>query len=141
MNCGERCPTAAVMFGVPVVRVLAAERDALGLGLTVETDQGFEGCRRCGVVAVPHDRREHVLHDSPFGHRRVRVRWRKRVWRCRARACPLVTFSEEHELAALRAMLTRRAVVWAADALSDDDTTVNAIARRLDLDWHTLWDA
>ncbi len=38
-------------------------------------------------------------------------------------------------------MLTRRAVTWAADALSDDDTTVNALARRLDVDWHTLWDA
>ena len=29
----------------------------------------------------------------------------------------------------------------AADALSDDDTTVNALARRLGVDWHTLWDA
>ncbi len=33
------CPTAAVMFGVPGVRVLAAERDGGGLRLTVETDQ------------------------------------------------------------------------------------------------------
>jgi len=63
-------PTAAVMFGVPGLRVLTAERDPLGLNLTVETDQELEGCRRCGVVAVPHDRREHVLHDAPFGHRR-----------------------------------------------------------------------
>jgi transposase len=32
-------------------------------------------------------------------------------------------------------------VLWAADALTDDDTTVSALARRLDVDWHTLWDA
>ncbi len=32
-------------------------------------------------------------------------------------------------------------MIWTADALSDDDTTVNALARRLGVDWHTLWDA
>jgi len=47
----------------------------------------------------------------------------------------------DDELAAPRALLTRRAVVWAADALTDDDTTVAALARRLGVDWHTLWDA
>ncbi len=141
MDCSEGCPTAAVMFGVPGVRVLAAMRDPVGLTLTVETDQTVEGCRRCGVLAVAHDRREHVLHDAPFGHRRVRVRWRKRVWRCPEPACPVVTFTETHALAPPRGLLTARAVVWAADALQDDDTTVNALARRLEVDWHTLWDA
>jgi transposase len=100
-----------------------------------------EGCHRCWVLEVPHGRREHVLHDAPFGHRRVRIAWRKRVWRCLELACPMVTFTEEHVLAAPRALLTRRAVIWAADALTDDDTTVAALARRLDVDWHTLWGA
>ena len=107
----------------------------------METDERVEGCRSCGVLAVPHDRREHLLYDAPFGHRRVRVCWRKRVWRCREPACPVVTFTEEHELAVPRALLTARAVVWATDALADDDTTVSALARRLGVDWHTLWDA
>ncbi len=129
------------MFGVPGVRVLRAERDAGGVQLVVETDRQVEGCHGCGVLAVPHGRREHVLHDAPFGHRRVRLRWRKRVWRCLEPACPIVTFTEVHPLAAPRALLTRRAVTWAADALTDDDTTVAALARRLDVDWHTLWDA
>lgn len=141
MDCSEGCPTAAVIFGVLGVRVLAAERTGDGLLLTVETDRRVEGCRRCGVVAVAHDRREHLLHDAPFGHRQVRVCWRKRVWRCQERSCPVVTFSETHLLAAPRARLTTRAVGWAADALSDDDTTVAALARRLGVDWHTLWDA
>ncbi len=52
-----------------------------------------------------------------------------------------MTFTESHPLAGPRSRLTRRAVVWAADALADDDTTVAALARRLDVDWHTLWDA
>jgi transposase len=130
------------MFGVPGVRVLAAERErGGGLRLTVETDRQVEGCHRCGVLAVPHGRREQLLHDAPFGHRRVRVAWRKRVWRCLEPACAMVTFTEAHQLAPPRALLTRRAVLWATDALTDDDTTVSALARRLDVDWHTLWDA
>jgi len=40
----------------------------------------------------------------------------------------MVTFTEVHALAPPRALLTRRAVIWAADALSDDDTSVNALA-------------
>jgi hypothetical protein len=37
--------------------------------------------------------------------------------------------------------LTVRAVRWAVDALSCDDTTVSALARHLGVDWHTCWDA
>ncbi len=140
-DCTEGCPTAAVMFGVPGVRVLRAERDDRGVRLTVETDQTVEGCYGCGVLAALHDRWEQLLHDAPFAHRRVLVRWSKCVWRCREPACSVVTFTETHALAAPRALLTRRAVIWAADALADDDTTVSALARRLDVDWHTLWNA
>jgi len=129
------------MFGVPGVRVLAAQPEPDGLCLTVETDQAVAGCRSCGVLAVAHGRREQLLHDAPFGHRRVRVRWRKRVWRCREPPCPTGTFTEIHELAVPRAVLTGRAVMWATDALADDDTTVAALARRLGVDWHTLWEA
>jgi len=54
------------MFGVPGVRVLAAERErGGGLLLTVETDRQLGGCHGCGVLAVPHGRREHLLHDAP----------------------------------------------------------------------------
>lgn len=62
------------MFGLPGVRGLDAQADERGLKLTVKTDQQVEGCRSCGVLAVLHERREHLLHDAPFGHRRVLVR-------------------------------------------------------------------
>ena len=61
MNCSDGgCLTAAVMFGMKGVRILAA-----------------------GVVAVTHRRREHLLRDAPFGHRPVVVMWRKRIFRLR----------------------------------------------------------
>ena len=129
------------MFGVPGVGVLAAGELGGELHLLVETTRQVEGCRSCGVVAVAHGRREHLLRDAPFGHRPVVVMWRKRIFRCAEPACPVTTFSEDHPLAGHRAALTRRAITWAVDALEQDDTTVSALARRLGVGWHTLWRA
>ena len=121
MDCSDGgCRTAAVMFGVPGVGVLAAGELGGELHLLVETTGQVEGCRSCGVVAVAHGRREHLLRDAPFGHRPVVVMWRKRIFRCAEPACPVTTFSEDHPLAGHRAALTRRAITWAVDALEAD---------------------
>ena len=142
MDCNDGgCLTAAVMFGVAGIRVLAAGEVGGELHLLVETVERVGGCRCCGVVAVAHRRREHLLRDAPFGHRPVVVMWRKRIFRCAEAACPVETFSEEHPLAGERAALTARAITWAADALECDDTTVSALARRLGVGWHTVWRA
>jgi hypothetical protein len=45
-----------------------------------------------------------------------------RIWRRRESAGPVGTFSEVHEVAPPRMALTVRAVRWATDALSYDDT-------------------
>ncbi len=140
MNCTDGgCLTAAVMFGVPGIRVLDAHGDGRLLTLTVETVDTLTACGVCGVVARAHGRRKQRLRDAPYGHRRVLVVWRKRVWRCEEAACPATTWTETHELAEARAVLTRRAVVWAVDALAADDTTVSALARRVGVGWHVLW--
>jgi len=140
MNCTEDgCLTAAVMFGVPGIRVLDARDDRRMLHLVVETTAALTACASCGVVATAHGRRSHRLRDAPFGHRQVLVVWRRRIWRCAEPACPVRSWTEVHELAEPRAALTRRAIVWAADALAADDTTVSALARRIGAGWHTLW--
>jgi transposase len=127
---------------VPGLHVLDVARDkGSRLPLTVETDVSVAGCPGCGVVATGHGRRVHRAHDAPCFAASAVVVWRKRVWRCAEPACPVVTFSETHPLIASRAKLTARAVGWATDALSHDDTTVAALARHLGVDWHTLWDA
>ena len=58
-------------------------------------------------------------------------------WRCREPARLIGVFSETHDIAPPRALLTVRAARWATDALAHDDTTVSALARHLGVDWHT----
>jgi transposase len=144
-TCGSGvgwCARADALFNAAGMHVLDVHVDELDrLVVTVESDEDVGGCPSCGVVATGHGRRVHEAADAPcFGAVTV-VRWRKRIWRCLEPACPVVTFSEQHELIAPRAKLTSRAVAWATDALAHDDTTVSALARHLGVDWHTLWDA
>jgi transposase len=137
------CARADAIFDVPNMHVLDVEvDDQQRLVLTVESGQLEAACPTCGVLAVGHGRRVRVLHDAPCFGRVTVVRWLVRMWRCREAACPGGgTFSEAHDLAPPRMALTVRAVRWATDALSYDDTTVSALARHLGVDWHTCWDA
>ena len=136
------CARADAIFDVPDMHVLDFEVDDRSrLVLTVESGRLEHGCPSCGVLAVGHGRRVRQLHDAPCFGRVTLVRWLVRIWRCREPACPTGTFSEVHNQAPPRMALTVRAVRWAVDALSYDDTTVSALARHLGVDWHTCWDA
>ncbi len=136
------CPRADELFGVEGVHVLdVTTRDDGTIMLDVESDADLTGCPDCGVVAVGHGRRVQVLHDAPCFGRPVRVRWRKRIWRCPEPSCPRSTWTEDHPYAPARAKLTTRATAWALDALRHDDTTVSAIARHLGVAWDTCWSA
>jgi transposase len=136
------CARADAIFDVPNMHVLEVEVDSQQrLVLTIESGQVEAACPACGVMAVGHGRRVRILHDAPCFARITLLRWLVRIWRCREPLCPTTTFSETHEVASSRMVLTTRAVRWAADALSYDDTTVSALARHLGVDWHTCWDA
>jgi len=50
-------------------------------------------------------------------------------------------FTEDHDLAFARAKLTTRAAWWAISCIQSDTASVAAVARRLGVDWHTVWDA
>jgi transposase len=118
------------MFDVPGIHVLWVEiDDRQRLVVTVESDQLEAGCPSCGVVAAGYGRRVHPLHDAPCFDRVTLVRWRKRIWRCREPMCATTTFRGAHDLTWPRAVLTTRAVEWAADALTHDDTNVSALGR------------
>jgi len=58
-------------------------------GLTVETDRSpLVACRRCGVLAADHGRREHRLADARAFGTPVQLIWRERRWRCREPRAP-----------------------------------------------------
>jgi transposase len=136
------CARADAIFDVPDMHVVDVEIDhQQRLVLTVESGQLEAGCPACGVLAVGHGRRVRILHDAPCFGRVTVLRWLVRMWRCREPLCPTTTFTESHDLAPPRMMLTTRAVGWATSALSWDDTTVSALARQLGVDWHTCWNA
>jgi transposase len=110
------------------------------LWLTVETHPVPVGCPGCGVFAEGHGRRVRRLHDIPAFGAPVQLWWRVRRYRCVEPACLVRTFTEEHELASARAKLTTRAAWWAIGCLQRDTASVAAVARRLGVDWHTLWE-
>jgi transposase len=143
--CGSSarwCARADAILDIPDMHVLSVEMDdQQRLVLTVESGQLAAACPACGVMAVGHGRRVRVLHDAPCFGRVTLLRWLVRIWRCREPLCPTTTFSETHDVAPRRMVLTTRAVAWATSALSYDDTTVSALARHLGVDWHTCWDA
>ena len=136
------CPRCDAFLGIDDVRVVAVERDDGRLRVTVETRPRLEGCRRCGVVAVGHGRRERLLHDTPCFGAPVTLVWRKRTYLCPDPGCPVGTFSEEAPtLVEARAKLTTRAIWWVIGQLRRDHASIQGVARRLGVDWHTVWDA
>lgn len=127
----------AAMLGISGLVVLAAGEYGGELELLVETSESVTGCPRCGVVAVAHGRREHLVRDIPSAGRPVLLVWRKRLWRCAEPACPQRTWSERHPQVAPRAALTERARRWACEQVGRDGHTVEAVADRLGVGWNS----
>ena len=110
------CARADAIFDVPDMHVLDVEiDDQQRLVLTVESGQLEAACPACGVMAVGHGRRVRMLHDAPCFARVTLLRWLVRIWRCREPLCPTTTFSETHDVAPPRMVLTTRAVAWATE--------------------------
>ena len=151
MSCcagpGGYCARVDTLFNLPGVHVLdvawreAAGRRRAGLRLVVESHPGEAGCPDCGVVAEPRGRRVRLLHDIPAFGAPVQLEWRQRRYRCVEPACPVRGFSEDHGLVGPRAKLTGRAAWWAISCIQRDNASVASVARRLGVDWHTVWAA
>ena len=111
------------------------------LRLVVETGAGPAGCPGCGVLAAGVGRRVRRLHDIPVFGGPVELVWRQRRHRCAEPACPVDGFSEERDWARPRVKLTSRAAWWAISCIQSDTASVASVARRLGVDWHTVWAA
>ena len=126
------------MLGLPGFVVLDVDEIDGELEVTVETTAARTGCPRCGVIATLHDRRETLIRDVDAFDRPVRLRWRKRVWRCHEHACAQVTWTEVSDAIASRAVLTERARRRACRRVGKGGESVAAVARDLGVGWHTV---
>ena len=137
-DANARPDTAARMLGLPGFMVLAAGEYGGELELLVETISTVSGCAGCGVVAIPHGRREHVVRDVPSGGRPVTLVWRKRIWRCEEPRCDRRTWSERSEAIRPKAALTERARMWATRRIGEDGDTVEDLRLELGVSWGTV---
>lgn len=138
---GGYCARVDALFNHDGVHVIDVGWRGDQLALTVETHPDPVGCPGCGVLAGGHGRRVRRLHDIPAFGAPVELAWRVRRFRCAEQQCPVGVFTEEHGMAPARAKLTTRAAWWAISCLRSDTASVAAVARRLGVDWHTLWEA
>ncbi|MBA2455397.1 MAG: transposase, partial [Nocardioidaceae bacterium] len=138
---GGYCARVDALFNLDGVHVIDVGWRRDRLSLTVETHPGPVGCPACGVLAASHGRRLRRLHDIPAFGAAVELVWRVRRYRCAEPLCPGGVFTEDHDLALARAKLTTRAAWWAISCIQRDTASVAALARRLGVDWHTLWQA
>ena len=144
---GGYCARVDTLFNLPGVHVLDVawldRRRKLppGLRLVVETSPAVTGCPACGVIAEGRGRRVRRLHDIPAFGAPVELVWRQRRFRCVEPACLVRGFSEGHRLAPPGTKLTGRAAWWAIGYIQRDTASVAAVARRLGVDWHTVWEA
>jgi transposase len=138
---GAYCARVDALFNLPGIHVTDVGWRDGQLVVAVETGPAAMGCPQCGVVAESHGRRVRLLHDVPAFGAPVELLWRVRRWRCPETTCPGGVFTEEHELARPREKLTSRAMWWAVSVIARGTASVAAVARRLGVDWHTLWSA
>jgi transposase len=126
------------MLGLSGMRVLEVGEVDGELEVTVETVDGNGWCRGCGVKARSKGRRDTLVRDVAGFDRPVRLRWRKRRWRCPEPACPVRTWTEQHETIASRAVLTDRAQRAACRRVGRDGASVAQVAREYGVGWATV---
>ena len=136
----DRCERCDLLLGLPGLHLISVARARTRLMLEVESCDPVAGCPGCGVFAAGHGRIVTSMIDAPWAGRPVRIRWRKRRWICREKACPVMSFLEQDpEVCAPRGLLTRRAVRWAIGQLRREGATIQGLARQLGTTWNTLW--
>ena len=139
----DRCDLLVGLDGFHVIAVteLDGKRGSF-LRVVVESPPRVEACRRCGVGAGSHGRRDVRLVDVPCMGRPVELWWRKRSWRCDDPDCDAGSFTERDDsLARPRSLLTTRACWWAIGQMRREHASVQGLARQLGTAWRTVWRA
>ena len=111
------------------------------LGVVIRSRKAHPTCGACGGRVWSKGYRATVLVDLPAFGRPVRLRWRKRRWRCPDRGCARRSFVEQDPtIGPPRALLTSRAARWVTAQVGKLGRSVDEVAEELGCDWHTVND-
>ena len=96
-------------------------------------------CEECGGRVWSKGYRTVALVDLAAFGRPVRLRWRKRRWRCPSPDCEVRSFIEQDPtIGPERALLTSRAARWVTIQVGKLGRSVDEVASELGCDWHTV---
>lgn len=130
-----------ILFGLPGVAVDRVERgtgehgELVRLVHVVTTASSAAACPQCGVISTSVKQyRITRPRDLPYGEEPLAVRWRKRQFRCRERACPRKAFTESVPEVPPRARLTGRLCRQAARQVASG-RSVSAVAAEYRVSW------
>lgn len=128
----------ALLVGLPDVRVFGVGEWPRWLLVVIASVAPRPVCV-CGAPAHGHGVRDVDLVDLPVFGRPVRLRWRKRRWRCGS--CGVTWTEQDARVASSRCALTTRAARWATEQVGRHGRTVAEVAADLGCGWHTVMDA
>ena len=131
---------AEALLGLDGFRVLEVI-ETVELVVVIETTAALVGRSSCGVRAEAQDRTDVEVRDLACFGRPVRLRWRKRRWRCTEPLCDARTWTEASSAVSSRQVLTRRAGVEACRQVGTNARPVASLARELGVCWWTVMDA
>lgn len=129
-----------LLVGLPGVAVRGVDiRGDGGLEIHVETKPKPVGCPRCGVVAVPKERKVLELVDMVCFGRPVLTVWRKRRYVCADPDCEQRTFTEvATDIAHPRKAMTDRVGRSMTYQVGKFARSVDEVAKEHGCDWHTV---
>jgi transposase len=134
------CELLLGLTGVAVIGVDLQDDDRLVVH--IETKATVAGCPRCGVVAVPKERKVVELVDMTCFGRPVVTAWHKRRFTCADPDCEAVTFTETAtHIAFPRKSMTDRVGREMTLQVGRYARSVCEVAKDHGCDWHTVNDA
>ena len=96
-------------------------------------------CPSCGQPGRLRDHVDRVLTDLPVTGHPTRLRIRVPRFNCEDEGCPATIFRQRlDQLAAPKAVTTRRCARWILQSLAIDKMSVSATAKSLGLGWETV---